>query len=179
LRAILTAFLFNDLPRFRGQKRGNFDGKAAPKIEIFRKIFTEMKHKSSSREQSLIDRIADACDGLTYISETDAPIEAFANDELKEPTAKELLRSLGAIGEAVTESGNPDDFFQRLTRVRDWHTREQSKTVNRFKKLQQLLEKELDEIRVIRIGKIRIEIYVIGKSKTGEVVGVKTFAVET
>lgn len=138
-----------------------------------------MKHKNTKRQPSLKNRIEKACEGLVYISETDAPIEVFFRDEVKEPTAKELLRLLGRTDEIATESSNPEDFFQRLTRAKEWHTKEQTKTVNRFKKLQQLLEKELDDIHVVRTGKIRIEIYVIGKNKNGEVAGIKTFAVET
>jgi hypothetical protein len=120
-----------------------------------------------------------ACEGLFYISETDAVIEAFFRDDLKEPTANELLRSLERADETATESSNPEDFFQRLTRGKEWHTKEQTRAVSRFKKLQKLLEKELRNIHVIRIGRIRIEIYVIGKSRNGEVAGIKTLAVET
>ncbi len=138
-----------------------------------------MKHKSSKRQPSLKNRIEKACEGLVYISETDSPIEAFFGDGLKEPTVKELLRSIERTDEIATESDNPEDFFQRLTSTKDWHTKEQAQAISRFKKLQQLLEKDLDDIHVIRIGKIRIEIYVIGRSKKGEVVGIKTFSVET
>lgn len=138
-----------------------------------------MKHKSSRRQPGLKNRIEKACEGLVYISETDSPIEVFFRDDVKEPTAKALLRKLERTDELATESSKPEDFFQRLTLSKEWHTKEQTKTVSRFKKLQQLLEKELDDIHVIRVGKIRIETYVIGKNKTGEVMGIKTFSVET
>jgi hypothetical protein len=138
-----------------------------------------MKHKSSKRQPNLKKRIEKACEGLVYISETDSPIEVFFKDDIKEPTAKYLLKSLERADETATESSNPEDFFKRLTQAREWHTEEQTKTVSRFKKLRQVLERDLDDIRVIRIGRIRIEIYVIGKSKNGEVAGIKTFSVET
>lgn len=138
-----------------------------------------MKHKSSKRQPSLKNRIESACEGLVYISETDSPIEAVFRDDVKEPTSKDLLRSLERARETATESSDPEDFFHRLTSAKKWHTKEQTKDVGRFKKLQRLLEKELDDIRVIRIGKIRIEIYVIGKTKNGEAAGIKTFSVET
>jgi hypothetical protein len=41
------------------------------------------------------------------------------------------------------------------------------------------LENELEDIRVIRVGRIQVDIYVIGNTKDGEVAGIKTFAVET
>ena len=138
-----------------------------------------MKHKSSKHQTSVKDQIKEACKGLTYVSETDAPIEVFFNSSMEKPSAEELLRLLNQQGEPATESTDLDDFFKRLTSAKEWHTKEQSRNVLKFRKLQQLLEKELEELRVIRIGKIRIETYVIGKGKNDEIVGIKTFSVET
>ena len=137
-----------------------------------------MKHKSSKQQPSLKDRIEKAREGLVYVSETDAQIELFFNASMNEPSAKELLRWLGKQDETVAESADPEDFFGRLTSAKEWHMKDQTRNVLKFKKLQQLLEKELANLRVIRIGKIRVETYVIGKSKEG-ILGIKTFSVET
>jgi hypothetical protein len=138
-----------------------------------------MKHKSSKHQTSLKGRIKKACEGLVNVSETDAPIELFFNSSMEEPSAKELLRVIDRQGESATESTDLDDFFKRLTSAKEWHTKEQSRNVLKFKKLQQLLEKELDGLCVIRIGKIRVETYAIGRSKNDGIVGIKTFSVET
>lgn len=137
-----------------------------------------MKYKRSKPQPGLKDRIEKACEGLVYVSETDAPIELFFDSSMNEPSANELLQRLGKQEESASESVNVEDFFARLTLAKEWHTKEQARNVLKFKKLQRLLEKELENMRVIRIGKIRVEIYVIGKSTDG-IVGIKTFSVET
>lgn len=138
-----------------------------------------MKHKSSKQPPSLKERIEKTCKGLVYVSETDAPIEVFFNSSMDVPIVKELLSFRGKEDEPTTTSTETGNFFKRLTTEKEWHTEVQSRNARRFKKLQQLLEKELEDIRIIRVGRVRIEIYVIGKSKNGEVAGIKTFSVET
>jgi len=138
-----------------------------------------MKHDRKLHLHDLKERIAKACEGLVYISETDAAIELFVGEKMKEPSADALFEQAGMRPTRVSESTETGDLFGRLTKMEEWHTQEHRKSVERFRKLERLLEKELTEIVVIRAGKIRIDIYVIGRDREGNVLGIKTQAVET
>ena len=49
----------------------------------------------------------------------------------------------------------------------------------RFLELQKLLEENLRELKVFRIGRIQLDIFVVGIDKSGSLIGVSTKAVET
>jgi Nuclease A inhibitor-like protein. len=138
-----------------------------------------MKHKSSDAGASLTDQIGKAVKGLNYISETDSAIEVFSDPSMREPTVDELMTAIGNPDDTFAETRDIGSFFDRLATVKEWHTADQRKTVRRFKKLRQLMEREMEDLRVIRIGRIRIEIYVIGRTGSGDVAGIRTAAVET
>ena len=72
-----------------------------------------------------------------------------------------------------------EEFFSRLTRVQDWHAEAEKERVRRFLKLRKLLRENLKETTVLRIGRIRIDIYVVGVDRYGKLAGIRTKAVET
>jgi hypothetical protein len=45
--------------------------------------------------------------------------------------------------------------------------------------LRQFLEQNLTDLKVFRIGRIRLDVYVVGLDSEGNLAGVKTVAVET
>jgi hypothetical protein len=121
-------------------------------------------------------RLASACEGLIYISETDAPIEPFFAGKTKRVTA-EALQKTGV--EAPIEEASFDQFFERLTRKREWHGEAEKRSVRKFAKLEKLLKENLHDLKVFRFGRVRIDIYVVGIDAEGNLAGVKTKAVET
>lgn len=120
--------------------------------------------KSSNKNSDLIKRIAAACVGLVFISETDSPVEPFFG---KEPAGSKCV-------EVEFEK-----FFERMTGKREWHSIKDRKNAEGFKKLKALLEAELDGLRVCKIGEVQIDIFVVGCDKEGKFAGVKMKAVET
>lgn len=133
--------------------------------------------KSSSPEP--IDAISDACEGLVYISETDAPLVPFSfiadDDEIKTAIAKHF-----AINDPTpTETISFDSFFASLIAVRPGQDEKRRLIADRFEKLKRLMTRSLTDLVVIRSGEIRIDIYVAGRTGDGSVAGFKTRSVET
>lgn len=116
---------------------------------------------------------------LIYISETDAPILPFKLDRATAITADEVLRQTGHQAREPVETIDADAFFARLTTFREWFGPREKETAERFKALKAELENELADMKVFKIGKVRIDIYVVGIDKKGRLAGVMTKAVET
>ena len=131
------------------------------------------------RDNTIEERIADACRGLTLMSETDAPVEPFIDGPSSEVTAA-AVRSAADIEPHI--NANVSDaaaFFDRLTAEREWYTTGQKRDARRFAALEELLRKELADLQMFRFGRIRISIYVVGRDSEGRLAGIKTMAVET
>lgn len=145
-----------------------------PKKEI---IFSG---RPDSNERSLEDKLEELVAGLFYISESDFPVEVFVGEAADDHSKEELLK------QAWHDSGDEIEeipfsvFFEKLTTVRDWYGDELKERSVKFANLEQELESALEDARVFRIGKIQIEIYVVGvDKKSGKLMGIKTKAIET
>ena len=125
---------------------------------------------NENNSASLLARLETACEGLIYISETDAPILPFLRSKADRPQAPNA--------EAAAEIPF-NDFFAKLTEERDWYGDAEKKTAKRFLELQKLLEGSLRDLRVLRTGRVQIDIYVIGTDADGNTLGFQTKAVET
>lgn len=127
----------------------------------------------------MVSRISRAAEGLTYISETDAPFEYVELPQIDDVEPGIVATAVGiAKGTQVAEVGL-EKFFARLVDVKDWFGPKEKEQAKKFRKLRDLLDKELTDIKVYRFGKIRIDILILGKNRDGTVVGLRTFSVET
>lgn len=72
-----------------------------------------------------------------------------------------------------------ETLFDRLTAKKEWHTPDQKQRVKKFERLRKVLETNLTDLRLIRKGKVQLDIYIVGTDNGNNVVGVKTHAVET
>lgn len=131
------------------------------------------------KQDDLLTRITEACRGLTYISESDAAVEPFAGGKADSVTAETVRKAAGIDPNAKPHETKPDEFFARLTRVEPWFDKKQKKAAVQFAELEDLLRKDLSDLKVFRFGRIRIAIVVAGLSKEGELLGIRTQAVET
>lgn len=120
-----------------------------------------------------------ACSGLIYVSETDSPIVPFVGHKTKKVTPKALLESINTSVGTPIQCVGPDRFFDRLTRHQDWYGEAETASAKRFKELKQLMESELRELSLFRVGQIQIDIYVIGLDRNGTLAGIQTRAIET
>jgi hypothetical protein len=123
--------------------------------------------------------LSEALQGLIYISETDAEITPFEGGPAGEVTAASLLAQAGAAGDSAVEVRGFEEIFGRLTRVYEGGSEEQAATAGRFAALKSLLEQNLRDLKVFKVGKIQVDVYIVGLDAEGNLSGVKTKAVET
>ena len=100
-------------------------------------------------------RIAAACEGLHFVSETDAPVESVALPLTGGPTPGALLEFLHRGADDPVEILAAAELFTRLTERGDRHDEAEKDLARRFGILRDVPENELDDLRVYRIGKVR------------------------
>lgn len=132
-----------------------------------------------SSEKSFEDQIKSLCKGLYYISETDAEIFPFSGTKAESVTAEELLKQTGNLPNASVEEREFDEMFARLTKLQDWFGDEEKATAAKFSAIKELLEKNLSDLKVFKIGRINIDIYFVGLDADGNLKGIQTKAIET
>jgi hypothetical protein len=128
---------------------------------------------------SFAEALNDACDGLIYISETDSPVVPFLAGKVEMLSAATMRQIAGKDIKEPVEELDLASFFEKLTRQREWFTKADLDRSKRFLELQALLEENLRDAKVFRLGRIRITIYAVGLGPDDHVAGVKTLAVET
>lgn len=124
--------------------------------------------------------LKEATKGLLYTSETDAPFEIVhwpaEGDSLD---AKKVLQLSGHQPNAPVETMSVDEFFKDLTKNQSWFGAEEKAAAKKYQKLQAVIQQQLTDPQVYRVGEIQIDIFIVGRSAQGDWAGVKTKAVET
>jgi hypothetical protein len=160
-----------------------------PKRKKYKKlkegILEDSKEKSpdaqdtNSNENNLAEQIKEAAASLYYVSETDAEILPFVGEAAKVISKEEILSQVKGAADSPVEVRNFTEFFARLTEIQDWFGDEEKETARKFAHLKQLLEKNLRDLIVFKVGKIQLDIYVVGLNTENKLAGIKTKAVET
>jgi len=138
-----------------------------------------MAEKKKIETTDLKSKLEIASRDLTYISETDATVVPVFGGRVNGSSSAEMLAAVNAPDKMPVDETDLDQFFARLTTYRDWFDAREKINANGFAKLESLLKAELHNLKVLRLGKIKIDIYVIGIDEDGKVAGVKTKAIET
>jgi hypothetical protein len=122
----------------------------------------------------IIDRLQQATEDLLWVSESDYPFQIvkWSNKEIDS-----MLFADRADEEIKVIS--IDDFFAPALKVEDWYETEELATVDRYKLLLETINANLTELKVFRLGSIEIDIYIVGKTPSGDVIGLQTTTVET
>ncbi|TKC99998.1 nuclease A inhibitor family protein [Polyangium fumosum] len=121
--------------------------------------------------EPLMQSIEEAAAGLLFPSESDFPIEAYRFGA-EEPTPSVVLRARGLPPDTPVEETSLASFFEGLVEGDDDGS-------GRFRALVDLLQRELAELRVYRVGKVDIDAFVLGRHPSGMWLGVTTKLVET
>lgn len=131
-------------------------------------------------DQKLLTQLQQATQGLSFQSESDAPIEPFTVNENGATVSPETVLKAGnhPAGTKV-KSTSLQTFFKDATQMQDWFNEEEKQTAQRFQNLVQLLKDNLKGIKVFKVGDTEQDVYVIGTAQDGSVAGVKTKVVET
>jgi hypothetical protein len=126
--------------------------------------------------KELTDRLLTLSKDLLFPSESEYPLEPFTwkSATLKPETI--LTRSQKPADTAI-ESITLEDFFTTVTTDEDWFEDEDREIAQRFRDLQAAIA-TLENVQVFRLGKIEIDVYIVGAIGP-DLIGLKTTVIET
>lgn len=113
-----------------------------------------------------LSEIARAAEGLEYPSESDAPFELVRWDLPQGQKVEDVLRA--HFGRRGVETLTLEAFFGPLAGFDE-----------RYPALEQAIRRTLVDAKVYRVGRRNIDIYILGRTPSGGVGGLRTTAVET
>jgi hypothetical protein len=118
----------------------------------------------------VLDTLQKASKGLTFPSETDAPLEPFLWKGGGELTQERLRQLAGAEPGTPVEETTVESFFRAVPK----------EDRPKFEKLLKVLHEQLSGVKVYQLGDDPEKpAYVVGKTADGQWAGVKTTVVET
>ena len=160
-----------------------------PKKEKYKKLkektLEELEKKSLDvqneklKENNLTEQIKKAAESLYYVSETDAEILPYVGEPAEAVTKEKLLSQTKSASDAPVEERDFAGFFIRLTEIQDWFGDEEKEMAQKFTGLRQILENNLRDLKVFKVGKIQLDIYVVGLDAENKLTGIRTKAIET
>jgi hypothetical protein len=126
--------------------------------------------------QSVLDQ---AADGMTYMSESDYPLTYVGWDGQGAPTVDKLKTLLDIDADTLVEEYSFAEMMDSLGEAYDPDDPYIVEYAARFRALREVMEANLTDLTVIRVGEISIDVYFVGKSACGDLVGLKTTSIET
>lgn len=131
--------------------------------------------------EALLKQLHEAAHGLLYPSETDAPFEAFAWQNIKDDffSIEKLLLVTRHKRDTPVEGLELEEFFAPQSRIEEWMDDTERTTAERFQNLHDTLQHLLSDISVYRVGVVNVDVYIVGKTDDGYYAGVSTKIVET
>ena len=135
----------------------------------------------SKKKKSLPEVFETAVAGMVLPSESDSPFEVVEWEHAAEASASaaSFKRLVGAPAKTKAETLDADKFLLPHGVEQAWHDDEGKEMAKRFRALRELLHAELHDLKVFRIGQIRLSVYIVGRTGSGNVVGLKAHQVET
>ncbi len=126
----------------------------------------------------VIDRLKQATTDLLWSSESDYPFEIVTWELGVELTPSDLFSNIYDTDLAI-ESIPLTDLFEPVLTIEDWYEQAELELIDRYTNLLDSINNNLSEVQVFRVGEVEIDIYIIGKTPTGDIVGLKTHSIET
>lgn len=133
----------------------------------------------STQGEAALEALRQVAQGLLFPSETDAPIEPFfwPDEAPKTPSVEVVAKRLKESPSAI-KTQSLATFFKPTLAEEEWHNAQEKAEVKRFQALLDVVKQSLEAVKVFRIGKVEIEVYVVGRISDGYA-GFKTQVVET
>ena len=129
----------------------------------------------------IFEQLDELVKGLLWMSESDYPFEVFIwefgkgislNDEIVLKITKHSLETTVKVIEFEV-------FFRVVITEKDWHNAQEAEVVRKYKKLVSMMKQCLTDLKVYKLGEVRKDIYIVGKTNTGDYAGVATVSIET
>lgn len=159
-------------------KRKKKEKSKEKKLGDLSKKVSEPQDKDTG-ENTLKEQIKAATEGLYFMSETDAEIFPFFGAQAQSVTKEEILSQIKGSASTPVEEKSFAEFFARLTETQDWFGDEEKATAQKFVELKNLLESNLRDLKVFKVGKIQLDVYAVGIDAENNLLGIQTKAVET
>ncbi|PSB02178.1 nuclease A inhibitor family protein [Merismopedia glauca] len=136
---------------------------------------------TNGNRSTLIETLQAASAELLFISESESPFEVFfwelpSGTEVKPET---MINQTGISADTPIEFTDLESFFAVATTHQDWHGLVETEAVNRYQNLVKIIQENLTDIKVVRVGNVDIDVYIVGKTVDGCLAGLKTKVVET
>jgi hypothetical protein len=130
-------------------------------------------------DREIIEELKQLTKGLLWMSESDYPFEIVfweGRPEISPP----FLRSLsGEAEDAPVEIVSVEEFFRVAMSEESWRGDESRLLAKKYRRLVQTLKDNLEDVKVYRVGKINMPVYIVGRSRTGNHIGISSRVVET
>ncbi|MGK3991403.1 nuclease A inhibitor family protein [Sorangium sp. So ce136] len=136
-----------------------------------------MQAQPASPEE-LLASLEEASKDLLFPSESDHPLRPSRWDvDASSPAA--LLAAEGLAADTAVEVTTAGDFFAPVLEPPEEAGEAAQAEAGRYRRVVDLLERHLTELRVYRVGRVAIDVYVVGRHPSGAWLGLKTKVVET
>ena len=128
---------------------------------------------------ALKNELEAACRGLIYVSETDSRVDVVFEESYEGSSLRNFMSGFVSEASGPIVEQTPARFFDRLTTDKDWHTLQDKRTARRYQRLRKLISDNCRDVTMFRSGRVRIDIFVLGKDDEDNIAGIRTRAVET
>ena len=113
-------------------------------------------------DEEILEELRSATSGRLYMSESDYPFELVNWDSQTEVTPEFLRQQTNEASDAAINESDPHSFLG-----------------GRFQNVLEILKTNLSELKVYKVGRINMPVYVVGRSAQGTWLGLSTRVVET
>jgi hypothetical protein len=130
-------------------------------------------------DREITEELKRLTEGLFWMSESDYPFEIICWEGLPEISTQFLRGLSGQAEDALVEIVSVEEFFRVGVSEENRRAEESRQEATGYQKIVQTLKENLEEVKVYRVGKINIPVYIVGRSQTGKWLGISTRVVET
>lgn len=130
-------------------------------------------------DEQILSELEQVSGGLMFVSESDSPFETVRWEGVAEVSAPYLRGLSGQSEETLVQTETVEDFFRAAASEADWKGAAELATARKYQTLIRVLEENLEDVRVYRVGEINIKVYIVGRSAAGNWLGLSTRVVET
>ena len=129
--------------------------------------------------EALVEQLKKAVKGLNYVSEVDSEVDVFTGVKAAKVNKSVIFNQTKTSTNTFIEEINFADFFCHLTKISDWFSLDEIEIAEKFSVLRDLLERNLEQLKIFKLGRTRIKIYIVGLHSDGILMGIQTNSLET
>ena len=130
-------------------------------------------------DEQILAELKKATAGLYVMSESDYPFEVIRCEETVKLSPQYLRALHGEPEETLVTVESLDDFPGFVMTEVSGQGAAEPAGASRSQHLMRVLRENLTDVKVYRVGKINIPVYVVGRSAAGTWLGLRTRVVET